>query len=176
MGEPPRRFAHYRLLRLLGKGGMGSVYLAYDERREREVALKVLPDDLADDTQFRDRFRREARIAADLTQAEAARAEAEAATSGGGNTLADARTRSLQLTAKARDDAAAATARRIAEVDAGLEAHAEQAANRLSDQRQAALAELDAVAGTATVDLVRRVSGIEISNDEAASAVKKVAA
>lgn len=66
MGEPPRRFAHYRLLRLLGKGGMGSVYLAYDERREREVALKVLPDDLADDTQFRDRFRREARIAADL--------------------------------------------------------------------------------------------------------------
>lgn len=119
---------------------------------------------------------RKARIAADLTQAEAARAEAEAATSGGGNTLADARTRSLQLTAKARDDAAAATARRIAEVDAGLEAHAEQAANRLSDQRQAALAELDAVAGTATVDLVRRVSGIEISNDEAASAVKKVAA
>lgn len=119
---------------------------------------------------------RKARIAADLSQAEAARAEAEVATSSGGNTLADARTRSLQLTGRARDEASAAMSRRIAEVDAGLEAHANEAANRLAAQRQTVLAELDAVAGAATVDLVRHVAGIEISNDEAVSAVKKVAA
>ena len=119
---------------------------------------------------------RKARIAADLTQAEAARAEAEAATSGGGNALADARDRSLQLTGKARDAAAAATRQRIAEVDAGLDAKAAEAAARLSGQRDGALAELDAVASDATVDLVNRVAGIRITNDEAASAVKKVAA
>ena len=66
MGEQAQRLAHYRLDRVLGKGGMGSVFVAFDERREREVALKVLPEDLADDPIFRDRFRREARIAADL--------------------------------------------------------------------------------------------------------------
>ncbi|CAG7573012.1 serine/threonine-protein kinase [Barrientosiimonas humi] len=66
MGEQAQRLAHYRLDRVLGKGGMGSVFVAFDERREREVALKVLPENLADDPVFRDRFRREARIAADL--------------------------------------------------------------------------------------------------------------
>lgn len=119
---------------------------------------------------------RKARIAADLQQAEAARADAEVAASGGGNALADARNRSLQLTGKARDAAAAATRQRIAEVDAGLDAKAAEAAARLSGQRDGALAELDAVASDATVDLVNRVAGISITNDEAASAVKKVAA
>lgn len=58
------KFGHYTLRRPLGKGGMGAVYVAFDERREREVALKVLPDALASDSTFRDRFKREARIAA----------------------------------------------------------------------------------------------------------------
>ena len=119
---------------------------------------------------------RKARIAADLAEAEAARAAADGAVGGGDRVMADARSRALGVTGKARDDAAAATARRIAEVDAGLEAQSRAAADRLVAQRTQVLAELDAVATGATVDLVRRVAGIEVSADEAGQAVKKVAA
>ncbi|MEC3916225.1 serine/threonine-protein kinase [Nocardia sp. CDC160] len=59
-------FGHYRLLRVLGEGGMGRVYEAYDTRSDRVVALKVLPTHSASDPQFRERFRRESRAAAGL--------------------------------------------------------------------------------------------------------------
>ncbi len=56
--------AHFRIERLLGKGGMGAVYLAQDEKLERPVALKVIHPALADDDRYRRRLLREARAAA----------------------------------------------------------------------------------------------------------------
>ncbi len=119
---------------------------------------------------------RKARIASDLREAEAARDAAEAATSGGSSALGDARTHALARTGKARDEAAAATSRKLAEADAALEARTEAAAQALAGQRAAVVAELDQVAADAAAELVKRVSGLDVSNDEAANAVKKVAA
>jgi len=59
-------FAGYRVLRLLGSGGMGEVYLAQHPRLPRQEALKVLRSDLSDDASFRERFIREADLAAAL--------------------------------------------------------------------------------------------------------------
>ncbi|MDO8667240.1 MAG: serine/threonine-protein kinase, partial [Gemmatimonadales bacterium] len=59
--------AQYEIVRLLGRGGMGAVYLARERALERLVAIKVLPPDMATDAESRERFRREARTAAKLT-------------------------------------------------------------------------------------------------------------
>jgi eukaryotic-like serine/threonine-protein kinase len=57
----------YRLERILGTGGMASVWLARDKRLGRPVAVKLLSDSLADDDSYLSRFRREARLAAGLS-------------------------------------------------------------------------------------------------------------
>jgi ABC-type amino acid transport substrate-binding protein/predicted Ser/Thr protein kinase len=59
-------FGHYQLQKLIGRGGMGEVYRAYDTKTDRIVALKVLPLHLAEDTTFQQRFRRESQAAAGL--------------------------------------------------------------------------------------------------------------
>src|SRR5262245_33083145 len=59
--QEPRSLGDYRILRRLGEGGMGAVYLAYHEGRGEQVALKVLPDQLASNQAYVDRFYREAR-------------------------------------------------------------------------------------------------------------------
>ncbi|MBJ7462936.1 MAG: serine/threonine protein kinase [Mycolicibacterium sp.] len=70
MGYPSvgTRFGPYELRSVIGIGGMGEVYRAYDTRRERMVALKVLRTDVAADPSFQARFRRESRIAARLQE------------------------------------------------------------------------------------------------------------
>jgi hypothetical protein len=58
---------HYDILERLGQGGMGAVYLARERALERFVAIKVLRPDLAGAEESRERFRREARVAANLS-------------------------------------------------------------------------------------------------------------
>jgi ABC-type branched-subunit amino acid transport system substrate-binding protein/predicted Ser/Thr protein kinase len=63
---PGSTFGHYRVESLIGRGGMGLVYLATDESLERPVALKLIAPELAQDDRFRRRFLKEPRLAASL--------------------------------------------------------------------------------------------------------------
>lgn len=62
------RFGPYELKSLIGVGGMGEVYRAYDTVKERMVAVKLLRTEIAADASFQARFRRESRVAARLQE------------------------------------------------------------------------------------------------------------
>src|SRR5437870_1127513 len=64
--SPATRLGPYEINAQIGVGGMGEVYRARDTRLDRIVAIKVLPEALAADRQFRDRFEREARAISSL--------------------------------------------------------------------------------------------------------------
>src|SRR5918992_2432472 len=59
--------SRYSIVRALGGGGMAKVYLAHDEVLDRDVALKVLREEFAEDEEFVERFKREALSAASLS-------------------------------------------------------------------------------------------------------------
>src|ERR671934_382591 len=61
------RLGPYEIISPIGSGGMGVVYKARDTRLDRTVAIKILPDALASDPRFRERFDREARAISQLT-------------------------------------------------------------------------------------------------------------
>jgi serine/threonine-protein kinase len=63
---PPATIAHYRITGKLGEGGMGAVYRATDTKLNREVAIKIVPESLADSPDEFARFTREAQVLASL--------------------------------------------------------------------------------------------------------------
>jgi tetratricopeptide (TPR) repeat protein/predicted Ser/Thr protein kinase len=63
MANPPVSIGRYQVVRPIGQGGMGSLYLVWDPKLERQIAIKLLKDD---DDELRERFSREARAAARL--------------------------------------------------------------------------------------------------------------
>jgi serine/threonine protein kinase/Tol biopolymer transport system component len=63
---PPTAIAHYRITAKLGQGGMGAVYRATDTKLQRDVAIKILPESIAEDSDRMARFQREAHVLASL--------------------------------------------------------------------------------------------------------------
>jgi serine/threonine-protein kinase len=61
-----KTLAHYEISSRLGKGGMGEVFQAKDQKLGRDVAIKVLPEEFARDTDRVARFQREAKVLASL--------------------------------------------------------------------------------------------------------------
>ena len=66
--SPGAKLGHYEVVEAIGAGGMGEVYRARDTKLERDVAIKVLPEELSRDKEPLDRFQREAKSPTRLTQ------------------------------------------------------------------------------------------------------------
>ena len=64
--QPGQTLGPYRIINQIGKGGMATVYKAYQPSVDRYVAIKVLPSQLAESQEFATRFHQEARIIANL--------------------------------------------------------------------------------------------------------------
>ena len=67
MLQAGQKIAHFKIVRKIGEGGMGEVYLAEDQKLGRRVALKTLSEDTVEGSEWLERFRREARTAAKVS-------------------------------------------------------------------------------------------------------------
>lgn len=119
---------------------------------------------------------RNARIAADLAAAEKARTEADEAEDRARLAEEDARSQAQTLTATAKAEAAKETEATLARADAEIAAKVTEADASLEQARIEAIASLENVAAEAARDVVAKVSGVQVSADEAASRVKAVLA
>ena len=70
--SPGTKLGHYEVVEAVGAGGMGEVYRARDTKLGRDVAIKVLPEEFAQDKERLERFEREARLLAQLDHANVA--------------------------------------------------------------------------------------------------------
>lgn len=115
---------------------------------------------------------RDARIAADLAAAEAARTEADAQEEAWRIAAAKQRGEAQALIASAKAAAAKATEARLAEAAARIDATVGEAEAGIATARANALGEIEGVAAEAALDIVNRLAGLSVSSDQALGAVK----
>lgn len=115
---------------------------------------------------------RDAQIAADLAAAQAARDEADRQEEAWRVRENENRAAAQALLARAKADAAARTEERLQGAQSKIDAQLADADTRIGNARDAAMMEVEAVAADATQDIVRRVAGVQVERDAAASAVK----
>ena len=115
---------------------------------------------------------RDKQIADDLAAAQAARDEADAREEAWRQRENENRARAQDLIARAKDDAATASERRLAEAQAVVDRQLAEAEQRIAASRVDALSEIETVATEATQDIVARVAGLSVSEPVARQAVK----
>lgn len=116
---------------------------------------------------------RRARIDGDLADAARMKSEADAAVASYEKSLAEARARAQAIAAETRTRAAAEAETRRKEVEAGLQARLVEAEHSVQATRQAAMANVNAIARDAAIAIVARLTGRAPTEDAAALAVKK---
>ena len=118
---------------------------------------------------------RNARIAADLKAAEAARVEADRTEEIYRSRLAESRAETARALQAAKDQAARATADRLRAADEEAAVRMAEAEARLAEARRSALADVDTVAADAARDMVAKLAGLDVAPAVAQSAVREVA-
>lgn len=116
------------------------------------------------------------KIADDLAAAEAARLAADETENAYRARMDDSRAEAAKLTGKAKDDSARATEKKLADADAAVGSKLAEAELRIARAKSSAIREIEAAGSDLARDIVRKVAGIEVSKDKAASAVKAVMA
>ena len=117
---------------------------------------------------------RNAQIADDLAAADAARTEADAVEAAYRQRIDAGRMESAKLTAKAKADGATATEKKLAEIDAEIDARLIDAQLRIRSARSAAVKDIEGVAAELAKDIAAKVARVDVSLAESAKAVKMV--
>jgi F-type H+-transporting ATPase subunit b len=115
---------------------------------------------------------RDKRIADDLAAAEAARAQADETEESYRLAMDASRAEAMKLTSAAKAESAKAIEKKTAKADAANQAKLDKASERIRVARDAARAEIAAVAAEMTQDVIAKVAGFKVSKDEALKAVK----